>query len=277
MSGGFALGPALLFCPADRPDRFEKAASRADAVILDLEDAVAPHAKAAAREAVIASALDPARTIVRVNSVGDAGKPSDEFEADLRALAATGYRTVMLPKTHSAEQCARLRGFDVVALIETARGVLAAERIAAAEGVVAVMWGAEDLVASLGGTQSRHPSGVYRDVARHARSTVLLAAAAAGVAAIDSVHLQIDDLEGLRAEAADAAASGFAGTACIHPSQVGVIRSAYRPTSAELVAARAVLEAAATRQGVFVLDGRMVDEPIIRHAENIVRRASVEA
>ena len=89
------------------------------------------------------------------------------------------------------------------------------------------MWGAEDLVASLGGTSSRHADGSYRDVARAARANVLLAAGAAGIPAIDTVHLDIDDLDGLRAEAEDAAASGFAATACIHPSHVAVIREAY--------------------------------------------------
>lgn len=92
--------------------------------------------------------------------------------------------------------------------------------------------GADDLVASLGGTSSRFPDGTYRDVARAARSAVLLAAGAAGVAAVDAVHLAIDDLDGLRDEALDAAAVGFAATACIHPSHVPVVRAAYAPRRA---------------------------------------------
>ncbi|EYR64513.1 citrate lyase [Actinotalea ferrariae CF5-4] len=267
----WTLGPALLFCPADRPDRFAKAAERADAVILDLEDAVAPEAKAAAREALAASTLDPDRTIVRVDAVG-----SRWFDDDVAALAATGYRTVMLAKASSAEDVAavRRRGpWDVVALVETAAGVVAAPSIAAADGVVALMWGAEDLVASLGGTSSRHDGGTYRDVARLARASILLAAGAHGRAAIDAVHLDIGDADGLAAEAADARASGFAATACIHPSQVAVVRAAYRPTEAEVDRARRLLEAAAGLEGVFRWEGQMVDGPVLRHAERVLRDA----
>jgi citrate lyase subunit beta/citryl-CoA lyase len=158
-----------------------------------------------------------------------------------------------------------------VALVETAAGVVRASQIAAEHHVVALMWGAEDLVASLGGTSSRSADGAYRDVARHARSTVLLAAAAAGVSAIDAVHVDIDDLAGLEAEATDAAAVGFAATACIHPGQVATIRSSYAPTAAEAQWARRVVEAAEHNRGVFTLDGRMVDAPIVRHAQRVVR------
>jgi citrate lyase subunit beta/citryl-CoA lyase len=265
------MGPAMLFCPADRPDRYDKAAERADAVILDLEDAVAPAAKSAAREAMIAHPLDPARTLVRVNSFD-----TDDFELDLAALAKTGYRTVMLAKATTAAEVTALRGYEVIALCETAAGVLAAASIASVEHVVALMWGAEDLVASMGGTSSRFADGSYREVARHARSTVLLAAAANGTAAIDSVFLDIPDLDGLSAEARDAAASGFAATACIHPSQVAVIRGAYAPTGAELQAARAVLAAAEGERGVFQLDGHMVDEPVLRHARSVLARAPID-
>lgn len=267
----FAMGPALLFCPADRPDRYDKAAERADDVILDLEDAVAPAAKAAARAAMVGHPLDPSRTLVRVNSF-----ETDDFELDLAALAKTEYRTVMLAKATSAAEVEALHGYDVVALCETATGVLAAASIAAVDHVVALMWGAEDLVASMGGTSSRFPDGSYREVARHARSSVLLAAAAHGTAAIDSVFLDIQNLDGLAAEARDAVASGFTATACIHPSQVAVIRSAYAPTTAELDAARAVLAAAEGERGVFQFDGHMVDEPVLRHARSVLARASID-
>ncbi|GAA2078137.1 CoA ester lyase [Pseudolysinimonas kribbensis] len=263
-----ALGPALLFCPADRPDRFAKALERADAVILDLEDAVAPGSRDAAREALTTTLLDPARVIVRVNETG-----SSDQGADLEAVRAAGYRTVMVPKADA--RMPPLPGLDVVALCETAAGVLDARELAGREGVVALMWGAEDLVASLGGTSSRDAAGAYRDVARHARSTVLLAAAAAGIPAIDTVHLDLADLEGLAAEAEDAAAVGFAATACIHPSHVDVIRRAYAPTPEEMAEARRIVDAAREHGGVFRLDGRMVDGPVIRHAESILRRGPV--
>ena len=114
-----------------------------------------------------------------------------------------------------------------------------ADRIAALANVSALMWGAEDLVASLGGTSSRKPNGRYRDIARMARARVLLAAGARGKAAIDAVHLDIADTKRLTIEATDAAASGFAATACIHPSQVEVIRDAYRPDAKTVAWAQA--------------------------------------
>jgi citrate lyase subunit beta/citryl-CoA lyase len=264
----FDLGPALLFCPADRPDRFDKAAERADAVILDLEDAVATGDKAAAREALVAHPLDPA-TIVRVNAVD-----SGYFDDDLAALARTGYRRVMLAKAETAVQVHRLDGFEVIALCETAAGIVSVASIAAAPSVVALMWGAEDLVASLGGTSSRDGDGRYRAVAVHARSSMLLAAGAAGKAAIDSVYVDIPDLSGLEREARDARASGFSATACIHPSQVSAIRTAYLPSPEEVAAATAMLAAAEGERGVFRFDGRMVDEPVLRHARAILARGT---
>ncbi len=270
MSDPLVRGPALLFCPADRPDRYAKAAARSDGVILDLEDAVAPADKQAARAALAAHPLDPERTVVRVNGVR-----SGELEADLEALAGTPYRTVVLAKTESAADVAALAGLAVVALVETARGVLAASEIAAADGVVGLMWGAEDLVASLGGSASRGPDGRYRDVARHARSTVLLAAGAHGRIAIDAVHTDLDDLDGLRAEAEDAAASGFGATACLHPRQVPVVRDAYRPPASRVAWARRVLDAAAG-QGVVAVDGEMIDEPLLAQARAVLARASIE-
>jgi len=264
----FTLGPALLFCPADRPDRYAKAADRADGVILDLEDAVLPADKAAAREHLAAVHLDPARTVVRVNPAG-----TPDLVEDLHALAGTPYRTLMLAKTAGRADVRELAAYDVVALVETAAGVVEASAIAAEANVVALMWGAEDLVASLGGTASRRDDGTYRDVARHARSAVLLAAGAHGKAAVDAVHVDLDDADGLAAEAADAAASGFTATACLHPSQVDVVRAAYTPRPQDVRWARAVLDASAGQHGVFRFEGRMVDEPVLRHAERVLRRA----
>ena len=273
-------GPALLFCPADRPERYAKAAERSDAVILDLEDAVAPVNRAAARESLVAQPLDPARTIVRINPVG-----TDDHELDLQALRRTGYRCVMLAKAETGDQIRQVHlaiGAAVLALVETPFGTLNAAAIAAADGCAGLMWGAEDLLAAMGGSTSRftaaeaapgrHPGG-YRDVPRLARASVALAAAAHGRWAVDAVHLDIADTEGLRAEAVDAIALGFAATACIHPSQVAVVRDAYAPTEAELVWARKVLAAAKDNPAVFSLDGRMVDGPVFRQAEATLRRA----
>ena len=263
-------GPALLFCPADRPDRYAKALAAADAVILDLEDGVGADGKDAARAALVASDLDPARVIVRVNATGTA-----EHAADVAALRGTGYRQVMLPKAETRAQLAALGGdWQVVALCETALGVVNAAEIAAAPGVIAVMWGAEDLIASMRGRTSRRPDGGYRDVALHARSAVLLAAAAHGRPAIDAIYANITDLAGLAAEAEDAAASGFALKGCIHPSQVAVVRKAFQADEAQVAWARQVLEAArdagARDKGAIKVDGQMIDAPLIRQAEAII-------
>ena len=259
------VGPALLFCPADRPDRYRKAAAAADMVILDLEDGVSATDRPGAREAMKATLLDPQRTIVRVNPVG-----TEDFSLDVAALAQTPYTTVMLSKAESLDQVNALGPRPVIALCETARGVIEAAHIAAAASTVALMWGAEDLVASLGGRSSRTKSGDYRTVATHARSQVLLAARANARAAIDAVHLDIADVEGLRAESEDAAASGFCATACIHPTQVEIVRAAFRPTDDEIAWARGVNKAAAQERGVFVYEGRMIDAPLLRHAQQVL-------
>jgi citrate lyase subunit beta / citryl-CoA lyase len=262
-------GPTLLFCPADRPDRFAKAAAAADMVILDLEDGVNAKDRPAAREALADNVLDPQRTIVRVNAVGSA-----DFRLDLDTLAHTPYSTVMLSKTESAEHVETLAGRSVIALLETAKGVMASLAIAAAPSTVAMMWGAEDLLASLGGRSSRNGDGAYREFARFARSQILLSARAHDRVAIDAIHLDIADVEGLRAEAMDAAASGFGATACIHPSQVDVIRTAYRPSDEEVAWASGVMRAAINEHGVFRYEGRMIDAPLLHHAEQILSSAA---
>jgi citrate lyase subunit beta/citryl-CoA lyase len=263
-------GPAWLFCPADRPDRYEKALAAADAVILDLEDGVGADRKDAARAALAAADLDPARVIVRVNATG-----TPEHAADTAALRRTGYRTVMLPKTQTRAQLNEFGDdWQVVALCETPLGIVNAPEIAAASNVIAVMWGAEDLIASLGGRTSRFTDGRYRDVARHARSAVLLAASAYGKAAIDAVYVNIPDLDGLAAESEDAASSGFTLKACIHPSQVAVVRKAFHADEAQVAWARRVIAAArgagAHDKGAIKVDGQMIDAPLIRQAEAIL-------
>jgi citrate lyase subunit beta/citryl-CoA lyase len=274
----FLMGPALLFCPADRPERYQKAAERSDAVIVDLEDAVAPADKQRARGAILAQLgaagdvpeLDPSRTIIRINPAG-----TDEFEKDLHCLKHTPYRHVMLAKAENAGQLKALEGYSVIALCETAAGILNSAAIAAEPNVVGLMWGAEDLLASLGGTSSRNDDGGYRAVALHARSTVLLAAGAFGKEAIDAVYVNIPDLDGLAAESRDAVASGFGSKACIHPGQVAVVRAAYAPAESDVAAAKELLEAAAAAgNGVFQFNGKMIDGPILRHAESTLRRAA---
>ncbi|MDZ4267898.1 MAG: CoA ester lyase [Mycobacterium sp.] len=261
-------GPGWLFCPADRPERFEKAAAAADVVILDLEDGVAAKDREAARKALLDNPLDPARTVVRVNPVD-----TPDHALDVEALKATDYTTVMLAKTETAEQVASLAPLDVIVLVETPLGALAVTETARVDNAFAVMWGAEDLFAATGGTANRWPDGSYRDVAKHVRSQSLLAAKAFGRMALDSVYLDIKDLDGLRAETDDAVAVGFDAKVAIHPTQVAVIRAGYAPTAEQIDWARAVLAKAGAERGVFQFEGRMVDMPVLRRAERIVALA----
>lgn len=259
-------GPGWLFCPADRPERFEKAAAAADVVILDLEDGVAVADRPAARDALINTPLDPARTVVRLNPAITADHP-----LDLEAVAQTAYTTVMLAKSEHADHVAALAPLNVVVLVETPLGALNVAELMRPANVVAAMWGAEDLFAATWGTNNRWPDGSYRDVAQHVRSQTLLAAKAFGRMALDSVYLDIKGLDGLRAEADDAVAVGFDAKVAIHPTQVSVIREAYKPTDEQVRWARAVLELAARERGVFQFEGAMVDAPVLRRAERIVQ------
>ncbi|MDA2803970.1 HpcH/HpaI aldolase/citrate lyase family protein [Nocardiopsis suaedae] len=272
MSGAPGIpGPSLLFCPGDRPDRYAKAAARADAVIIDLEDSVAPDAKDAARRMFSEawSELDPERTIVRVNPFG-----GPWWEGDVQAVRDLGVRLVMLPKAEQVEAVRALAPARVVALCESAAGVLAAPAIAAEPGCAALTWGGEDLMADLGGASSRRSTGGLHDVVAHARSSVLLAAAAHGKPAVDTVYLDISDTDGLAAEAREAAETGFAAKMCIHPGHADPIREAFRPPEEEVRWARGVLKAAGENpSGVFRYEGRMIDAPLLGQARAILRRA----
>lgn len=267
-------GTAWLFCPADRPDRYLKGLALADTVVLDLEDAVAPLSKAMAREAVRdlvrEGRFESRRTVLRVNSAS-----SPEHSADLELLREIGEAApvVMLAKAESVTDLADLAGHSVIPLIESAWGVERSFEIAGADTVVAVMWGADDLVASLGGTASRLQDGRYRDIARFARSRVLLAAKCHARYAVDAVFMDISDLAGLRAECEDAVAVGFDATVAIHPSQVEVIRSAYRPDPVSVARARLLLESAGAG-GVTTFEGRMIDGPIVLQAQRVLERAA---
>src|SRR3954468_20008144 len=261
-------GPAWLFCPADRQGRFEKAAAAADVVILDLEDGVAAKDREAARKALIETPRDPERTVVRFNPSATA-----DHQLDLEALKSTAYNTVMLAKTEDPQQIRDLAPLDVVVLIETPLGALAVNELARMDNALALMWGAEDLFAVLGGTANRYPDGSYREVARHVRSQTLLAAKAYGRLALDSVFLDIKNLDGLRAEVDDAVAVGFDVKVAIHPSQVAVIRDGYAPTAEQVQWARHVIDAAHHQRGVFQFEGIMVDAPVLRRAERILALA----
>jgi citrate lyase subunit beta / citryl-CoA lyase len=263
-------GAAWLFCPADRLDRLAKAAAAADVVIADLEDGVPAGGRHAARGNLLRAAefLDPSRTVVRVNPTGSGEQPED-----LRALRETPLRTVMLAKAENGLQLDVLDGFAVIALVETAAGVLAATDIVRHRGCVGVMWGCEDLAADLGAAASRDGAGRLLEPLRQCRWSVLLAARAAGRLAVDTVYTDIPDTPGLRREAGEAADGGYDGKACIHPTQLPVVRDAFTPPVERIERARRLLAAAAEHPGgAFALDGRMVDEPVLRQARRIVGR-----
>ncbi|NGP05787.1 CoA ester lyase [Rhodococcus sp. 14C212] len=264
--------PGWLFCPADRPERYRKALQRADIVVLDLEDAVAPERKDVARRAVAElvndGVYDFERTVLRIHGAG-----SSEHTADLQLLRETSIVRIMLAKAERADDLAPLGHLEVIALIETPLGVDQCSSLADAACVTALMWGADDLVAGLGGLSSRHPDGRYRDIARYARSRVLVAAKARSLIAIDAVYMDIPDVDGLRTECLDAVAVGFDATVAIHPTQVDVIRDAYAPPADQVRWARDLLAATNDGRGVTTFEGRMVDGPVYAQARRILARS----
>lgn len=271
------VGPAVLFAPANRPEIFAKAAAKADMVILDLEDGAGNCSREQARHNIRTADLDPKRTIVRVCGPDDPG-----FAADVDMVRNTNYSLVMVPKV-SASIPVELAGLNVIAMVETPQAVVNLASIAAHPDVVGLFWGAEDLTVLLGGTHSRlQPDegaptdrpGPYRDAMRLTRALMHMHASAQGKFCIDAVHADFHNTTGLFAEAIDAARSGFAASACIHPNQVSVVRRAYRPEPGLVEWARKVVAEAANHPGAFKLEGEMVDAPLISQAHRVLARAA---
>jgi citrate lyase subunit beta/citryl-CoA lyase len=256
---------SLLFVPGDRPERFAKAeASGAGLVVLDLEDAVAPEHKEVARGHVRAWLAEGHRCAVRINAVG-----TPWHEEDVEAVSGHGC-ALMVPMADSAEELRDLAGragAELIALVETAVGVLEAPRIAGAEGVVRLALGTFDLAAELG------VSPDDRDALAWSRGALVLASAAAGIAApVDGVTGDVVDEERLRADVQYAVALGFAGKLCIHPRQVTVVEAELAPSEADVRWARSVLAGveAAGGSAVVVVDGKMVDKPVVDRARRIL-------
>ncbi|MFC7203653.1 HpcH/HpaI aldolase/citrate lyase family protein [Haloferax namakaokahaiae] len=275
---------SVLFSPGDRPKLLRKAGGAgADVLVFDLEDAVAPERKAEAREAVNEVLVDPsfdpdAEVTVRVN-------PGEMGLEDVSAICADHPPdALVVPKASSAEDCdcvadaAGEVGADcpVIAIIESAAGVLAAPEVAAAEATTAIIFGAEDFSADVGATRTPEGTEVL-----YARERVVVAAAAANVDAIDTLHTDFQDTEGLREDARFGVQLGYDGKLAIHPAQVPVINDAFSPDAEEVEWAKKVLlardEAAEEGRGVFSVEGEMIDSPLIKQAENILDRADESA
>jgi len=294
---------SVMFTPGDRPAMMRKAPSAgADVIVFDLEDAVAPDAKDEARAAVREVLADPdfdpdCEVCVRVNPTGIAadddlrgvldGASGEEEETDDEPSAASAAETldsVMLPKTEEADDAETLADLlderdaevPILALVETAAGILSAESIAGVPEVDALVFGAEDLAADVGATRTDEGTEVL-----HAREHVLLAASAAEVDAIDTVYTDIEDTEGLRDETAFAIQLGYDGKMAIHPAQVAPINESFTPDPERVEWAENVLaakeEADAEGRGVFRVDGEMIDAPLVAQAERVLAYAEAAA
>ncbi|MFD9740697.1 HpcH/HpaI aldolase/citrate lyase family protein [Umezawaea sp. NPDC059074] len=262
MTRGLADARTLLFVPGDRPDRFAKAAAAgAGAVVLDLEDAVAPDRKDTAREHVVAWLDAGNDAVVRINAVG-----TPWHEADVTALAGRP-RAIMLPKAESPDDAEAL-GTAVIVLVETTAGVLDARRICEAPGVVRAAFGHIDLSAELGVDPSS------RQALLAVRTALVLASAAAGCAPpLDGVTTALDDPDLLADDTRHAVDLGFTGKLCVHPRQIAVVHAALAPTPDQVAWAREVVAAAGDGSAV-AHRGRMVDRPVLLRARRLLDRAS---
>ena len=269
------LPVSYLFVPGNRPDRFDKALDAgADIVIIDLEDAVAPQDKASARDKCAqwcASKIEFAsRIVVRINDAA-----SEWFEADLALLRIAGILGAMLPKAESASQIDRVTAIltpaagvipIVIPIIESARGLLNVDTIAAAGGVQRLAFGTLDYALDL------DLSGDERGLIYPA-SRIALASRVAGIASpIAGVTADLRNEDALLADLAFARACGFGAKLCIHPKQLAAIHRALAPTADEVAWARRVLAAAQAGQGAVQVDGKMVDRPVLLKAQAILER-----
>jgi (S)-citramalyl-CoA lyase len=270
---------SLLFVPAVRPDRYPKAlATGADSVCIDLEDGVAFGAKDEARDSALTlfANREPSRAeaILRIND-----PKTDLGRTDLEALVESGTRpdALMLPKTAGSSEVLEVEAalanalpdLPLIVMIESARGLSAAAAIAAATpNVSALCFGAIDFSADVG-------CQVDWDALMYARSRVVLAAALSGVAAIDSPFMNVPALETLDEECRRTGRMGFTGKAAIHPTQVPVIQSAFSPSADEIAWARQIVAAYdANGGGVLLVDGQLIERPVIVAAERTLAVAS---
>ena len=252
---------APLFVPGNRPDRFAKAAaSGADGVIVDLEDAVAPPDKDLARTTIATSAL-PANAVVRINAQG-----TRWHEDDVLAVRSLGIGSVMLPKAESGEQIRKLRGalgaLPVIALIESAEGLAHVRDIA--RGVDRLAFGYIDFSADLGCSMDKH-------ALLQARTEIVLASRLAKLLMpLEGVTPSFDDATLVEDDARYAASLGFGGKLCIHPKQIGPVLAGFRPAQKDIDWATKI---AASGDGAVSVDGMMVDAPVRLRAARILAAA----
>ncbi|WP_017666137.1 HpcH/HpaI aldolase/citrate lyase family protein [Porphyrobacter sp. AAP82] len=286
-----------LFAPGDSARKMGKAeGSAADIALFDLEDSVSPENKPAARQMVaeqIAASGNKARLWVRINPVS-----GHDCIADLAAISPARPGGVFLPKAEGAADVTQLHHY--LTALEAANGIPLGRTLIAAlvtetaaamfrtgdyagtypgrERLVAMSWGAEDLSSALGAREQRGPDGEYSHTYELARSLCLIGAAAAGVAAIETVQPEFRDLEALAARARRVRAQGFGGMLAIHPAQVDPINAAFTPSAAELAHARAVVQAFADHPGagVVALEGAMLDRPHLVLAQRLLAEAGVK-
>jgi citrate lyase beta subunit len=269
---------SVLYLPANRESAIVKArAAPCDAVILDLEDAVQPEAKDAAREAAVAAARAGGwggkELLLRVN-----GMATGWAAADFAAAAGAGFAALVVPKVDSADEAraavAAAKGLPVWAMIETPRGVLAAPEIAEVPGVVALLAGMADLAKDL-----RARPDAARTPLLYALSAIVLAARAAGKMAFDGVFTGVHDLEGLEAEARQGLMLGFDGKTLIHPAQIDVVNTVFSPTPDELADAQALIAAydagLASGAGVTTYKGKLVEVIHVIEAKRVLALAAV--
>jgi citrate lyase subunit beta/citryl-CoA lyase len=273
MSDAWTHARTYLFVPGTRPERFDKAlASGADIVVLDLEDAVADNDKQSARQTVAAwigaaAVADRARAVVRINDAKSAW-----FADDVQALREAGALGVLLPKAESAQEIRATKSLlpmaNVLALIESAHGVVHADTIAAA-GASRLVFGTLDFALDLDIDISNDASGLA-----YAASRIALASRVAGLPSpVAGVTPQIDDTARLVADLAAARSQGFGAKLCIHPKQVEPIHAALRPSPEAVDWARRVIAAEAASPGAARLEGRMVDRPVVLQAQRTLNRA----
>ncbi|GJD52141.1 Citrate lyase subunit beta-like protein [Methylobacterium crusticola] len=263
---------SYLFCPGDRPERFAKAlASGADRVVLDLEDAVLPDAKAGARDGLAdwLAGAPPGSAIVRVNALG-----TPWHEDDVRALAGLpGLAGLMLPKTEGSDGLAALRARlaperSLVALVETVRAFADLRGLAAAPGLHRLAFGSVDFCTEAG------IRGHDREL-DYVRSRLVLESALAGLAPpVDGVTVAVRQDDVLAGDVERARRFGFGGKLCIHPGQVAAVNAGFSPSAEEVAWARRVLAACAAGPGAIVVDGKLVDRPVRLQAEAILEDAA---